>query len=141
MIRGVSVGPTAAEIKFLQQDDWKDKSLSQINGEIKRMGKENIRDKLQAMNMETRGVKAVMVKRLQNYYKKIFLNQRCPKRQLRAHISCDYFVGIDFEATCKENNGDSYPVNIQDILNFTCPGSKIICLLFLKQKKLRISGS
>lgn len=111
MIRAVPVGPSHAEQKFFECDPWRDKTLSQINGDIKRMGKEQIREKLKEVKLDTKGVKDVMIKRLKNHYKKIFLNQRCPKRLKREHFSCDYFVGLDFEATCQKINGDDYPVS------------------------------
>jgi len=111
MIRTAPTGPTVAEQKFYEFDPWRDKTLSQINGEIKRMGKEHVRVKLAEVKLDTKGVKDVLVKRLKNHYKKIFLNQRCPKRQKREHLSCDYFISVDFEATCQEDNGDFYPVS------------------------------
>ena len=62
MIRSVPKGPTYAQQKFYENDPWRDKTLSQINGEIKRMGKDHVREKLAQTGLETRGVKDVLVK-------------------------------------------------------------------------------
>ena len=80
------------------------------------MGKENIRQKLNELGLPVKGVKEVLQKRLKNHYKKIFLAQRCPKRYNQEHVSCEYFVVLDFEATCQEENGENFPVSKMLIL-------------------------
>ena len=75
------------------------------------MGKENIRQKLNDLGLPVKGVKEVLQKRLKNHYKKIFLAQRCPKRYNQEHVACEYFVVLDFEATCQEENGENFPVS------------------------------
>ncbi|KAI8489499.1 3'-5' exoribonuclease 1 [Branchiostoma belcheri] len=74
------------------------RELSLTNGQINRMNKEEVRQKLEELHLETRGVKEVLKKRLKSYYKKEKLSPNsAPERY-------DFLLVIDFEATCMEEN-------------------------------------
>lgn len=89
-----------------------DKPLSEINGEIRRMDREKLKNKLKILALSEIGTKPVLIKRLQNHYKKIFVREQMGPEYCEKWISCKYFVSIDFEATCVEENGANYPHEI-----------------------------
>ena len=43
--------------------------------------------------------------RLKAHYKKIFLMEKGGRTYNKEFITCKYFVAVDFEATCIEENG------------------------------------
>lgn len=79
------------------------KKLSVMNGEVNRMTKQAIQNKLASLGLDTRGNKDVIKRRLKMYYKNIKLAKEAkivkPKR-----LKYDYIMVIDFEATCEKNH-------------------------------------
>lgn len=95
------------------------KKLARINGEINKLSKKDLQEKLIELGIDNRGVKEVLRKRLKNYYKK----KKLAKARIR-HIqktNFDFFAVIDFEATCEENNIDfkheiiEFPIVLVDL--------------------------
>ncbi|XP_013402614.1 3'-5' exoribonuclease 1 [Lingula anatina] len=80
------------------------KQISLRNGEINKMTKEKIQEKLAELRLGTRGVKEVLKKRLKNYYKRQKLLKANFKYHSEADMFYDYILVIDFEATCNEVN-------------------------------------
>ena len=75
-----------------------------VNGEINRYTKLELVKSLNALRLDTTGSKNVLIKRLKNFYKKSMLSvagihER--SENVRKKILFDYFVVIDFEATCQ----------------------------------------
>ncbi|KAK7110273.1 3'-5' exoribonuclease 1-like [Littorina saxatilis] len=99
-----------------KQPDFSDpifRKLSRLNGEINRMRKEELRQKLAELHLHAGGVKEVLKKRLKNYYRR--------KKLIAANVKngvgdnqYDYLIIIDFEATCQDNN-DKF---IHEIIEF-----------------------
>ena len=52
------------------------------------------------------------VGRLKTHYKKIFLSEKNGRPYEQRHVNCKYFVAVDFEATCMEENGAAFPHEI-----------------------------
>ncbi|XP_078584849.1 3'-5' exoribonuclease 1-like [Branchiostoma floridae x Branchiostoma japonicum] len=77
------------------------RELSLTNGQINRMNKEEVRQKLEELHLETRGVKEVLKKRLKSYYKKEKLTPDVVGVKSEHY---DFLLVIDFEATCMEEN-------------------------------------
>lgn len=80
------------------------KQLSQLNGQINQYTKEELIRNLSSLKLDTEGRKAVLVKRLKNFYKKTLLvvagvQERCENSRMKVYF--DYYVVIDFEATCE----------------------------------------
>lgn len=80
------------------------KRLSQINGQINQMTKETLCDQLSSLDLDMRGTKDVLKKRLKGYYKrqKLYKNPQSSAGAPRQYY--DYFCVIDFEATCQQEN-------------------------------------
>ncbi|KAM3587857.1 uncharacterized protein V6R79_015389 [Siganus canaliculatus] len=79
------------------------KEIALANGHINRMTKQELRNKLAELQLDTRGVKDVMKKRLKSHYKKQKLLQSAADGGL-TDTYYDYICVVDFEATCKEDN-------------------------------------
>lgn len=79
------------------------KEIALANGHINRMSKEELRTKLAELQLDTRGVKDVMKKRLKSHYKKQKLMQSATEGG-PTDTYYDYICVVDFEATCEEDN-------------------------------------
>ncbi|XP_010875559.3 3'-5' exoribonuclease 1 [Esox lucius] len=81
------------------------KEIALANGHINRMNKDELRSKLAELELDTRGVKDVMKKRLKNYYKKQKLSLvQSVKEGGAMDTYYDYICVVDFEATCEQDN-------------------------------------
>ncbi|XP_041636409.1 3'-5' exoribonuclease 1 [Cheilinus undulatus] len=79
------------------------KEIALANGQINRMSKDELRKKLADLQLDTRGVKDVMKKRLKSHYKKQKLMQSAAEGG-PTDTYYDYICVVDFEATCEEDN-------------------------------------
>lgn len=79
------------------------KEIALANGQINRMSKDELRNKLADLKLDTRGVKDVMKKRLKSHYKKQKLMQTAAEGG-PTDTYYDYICVVDFEATCEEDN-------------------------------------
>lgn len=90
------------------------KEIAVANGQINRMTRDELRDKLEELKLDTRGVKDVMKKRLKSHYK---------RQKLMESIAAggptdryyDYICVVDFEATCEEDNPPDF---LHEIIEF-----------------------
>ncbi|XP_064631479.1 3'-5' exoribonuclease 1-like [Lineus longissimus] len=81
------------------------KQISLSNGQVNKMTRQEIKEKLASLKLDTRGVKEVLKKRLKNHYKRVNLVKARLRSANRDSDACyDYLAVIDFEATCDENN-------------------------------------
>lgn len=83
------------------------KEIALANGHINRMSKQELRNKLAELQLDTRGVKDVMKKRLKSHYKKQKLMQSAAEGG-PTDTYYDYICVVDFEATCEEDNPSDY---------------------------------
>ncbi|XP_028426451.1 3'-5' exoribonuclease 1 isoform X1 [Perca flavescens] len=83
------------------------KEIALANGHINRMSKEELRIKLAELQLDTRGVKDVMKKRLKSHYKKQKLLQSASEGG-PTDTYYDYICVVDFEATCEEDNPSDF---------------------------------
>lgn len=83
--------------------------LSRINGQINRMNKQTLIQKMRNLHLSTEGSTDVLKKRLKNYYKKRKLATINVTTSNKLH---PYYVIVDFEATCEEVNPPDYPHEI-----------------------------
>ncbi|XP_028305792.1 3'-5' exoribonuclease 1 [Gouania willdenowi] len=90
------------------------KEIAVANGHINRMSKEELRIKLSELNLDTRGVKDVMKKRLKSHYKKQKLSPTVAACGSNNSFY-DYICVVDFEATCEEYNRSDY---LHEIIEF-----------------------
>lgn len=96
------------------------KKLSHINGEVNRMSRIELHHKLVALNLDARGNKEVLKKRLKTFYKKHKL-KAAHGHQMR-ETRYEYLLVIDFEATCTSSNADyqheiiEFPMVLVDVL-------------------------
>lgn len=90
------------------------KKISAANGRINRMKHSELLGALSYLKLNTRGTKEVLKKRLKSYSRKQHLKENNVEssRQI-GHV--DYFVVIDFEATCEEPNPPGY---LHEIIEF-----------------------
>ncbi|XP_029018656.1 3'-5' exoribonuclease 1 [Betta splendens] len=90
------------------------KEIALANGHINRMTKDELRDKLAELKLDTRGVKDVMKKRLKSHYKKQKLLQSAAEGG-PTDTYYDYICVVDFEATCEEDNPSGF---LHEIIEF-----------------------
>lgn len=87
------------------------KQLSYINGKINDMSKNQLVEQLELFKLNTSGVKNVLIKRLKAFHKKRLIQSPNGQKGHKSDYSYEYFVVIDFEATCEEHK-NSYPHEI-----------------------------
>merc|ERR1712004_829861 len=75
------------------------------------MTKEDIRKKLAELNLDTKGLKEVLKKRLKNHYKKQKLMIAAVK-PVNGTPHFNHLLVIDFEATCQEHNPAGFKYEI-----------------------------
>ena len=85
---------------------------------IKKLDKRELIKKLYSIGLDQRGDKPKLVKRLKTHYKKIFCDEKSTED---VHVACEYFVCVDFEATCEKNNTFNYPVSLLESFYFFNP--------------------
>ncbi|XP_068162705.1 3'-5' exoribonuclease 1 [Antennarius striatus] len=83
------------------------KEIALANGHINRMSKLELRNKLAQLQLDTRGVKDVMKRRLKSHYKKQKLLQSATEG-VSTDTYYDYICVVDFEATCEEDNPSDF---------------------------------
>ncbi|XP_060072524.1 3'-5' exoribonuclease 1-like [Ylistrum balloti] len=86
------------------------RKLSAINGEINKMNRKQLQERLTELKMDTKGVNDVLKKRLKLYYR----HRKLMKANVRVPSTkplYDYLLIIDFEATC-EADTPGYPHEI-----------------------------
>lgn len=77
------------------------KELSIINGQINGMKRKDLVSKLRKYHLNHKGDIMVLRKRLKNHYKVTKLTKA---KLMEKHNLQPFYVIIDFEATCQENN-------------------------------------
>lgn len=104
---GAPSGPEAPSGPF---DHPVYKKLAVINGEINKLTKQQMVEKLAELHLDTRGLKDVLKKRLKSYYKRKNLGTA---KVVNNSIKCRYdnLLVIDFEATC-DREATNYPHEI-----------------------------
>lgn len=90
------------------------KEIAVANGHINRMTKDELRNKLAELKLDTRGVKDVMKKRLKSHYKKQKLQQSAAEGG-PTDTYYDFICVVDFEATCEEDNPSDF---LHEIIEF-----------------------
>jgi 3'-5' exoribonuclease 1 len=105
------------------------KQLSKINGHVNRMTEDELVSALKDLDLDSRGQKEVLVKRLKSYYKdrnlekveasggltdEASMQDLTPGEPEAKTAKCkfDYVCVIDYEATCTETKVDDYPHEI-----------------------------
>uniref|UniRef100_H3D565 3'-5' exoribonuclease 1 n=1 Tax=Tetraodon nigroviridis TaxID=99883 RepID=H3D565_TETNG len=83
------------------------KEIAVTNGHINRMSQNELRKKLAELQLDTRGVKNVMKKRLKSHYKRQKLMQTAAEGGV-TDTYYDYICVVDFEATCEVDNPSDY---------------------------------
>lgn len=85
------------------------RELAVINGKINRMSNDELRQKLRSLRLDQRGNREVRKNRLKSYYRTEKLEEaykKDPKIELYKYF--DYYLVIDFEATCDAGNSQTY---------------------------------
>lgn len=90
------------------------RKISLINGQINRMDIAAMRRKCKELNLNTFGKRDALKRRLKEYYKVEMLIEAglIEEQKTRLGTNPDYFIVIDFEATCEEKNPSGYPHEI-----------------------------
>ncbi|XP_042856503.1 3'-5' exoribonuclease 1-like [Penaeus japonicus] len=85
------------------------RELAVINGKINRMSNDELRQKLRNLRLDQRGSKEVRKNRLKAYYRTEKLEEAYKEDpQIELYKYFDYYVVIDFEATCDAGNSQTY---------------------------------
>ncbi|ESN99940.1 hypothetical protein HELRODRAFT_113361 [Helobdella robusta] len=82
------------------------KKLSRLNGEVNDLTKDKLVEQLKVLHLNTKGVKSVLKRRLKSYHKRKLLASLNGNINLKfnpGQALYDYFLVIDFEATCDDN--------------------------------------
>ncbi len=82
-------------------------SISLMNGEINRMDLSEMKHRCRELNLHPMGKREAVKRRLKEYYKERLLVE-AGVLDPRENRNVDYFVVIDFEATCEERNPTDY---------------------------------
>ncbi|TNM91594.1 3'-5' exoribonuclease 1 [Takifugu rubripes] len=83
------------------------KEIAVTNGHINRMSQNELQKKLAELQLDTRGVKNVMKKRLKSHYKRQKLMQTAAEGGF-TDTYYDYICVVDFEATCEVDNPSDF---------------------------------
>ena len=87
------------------------KQMAVLNGQINTYSRLELVKTLKALRLDDEGGKSVLVKRLKNFYRRQLLNVAGISEQrenARIRVMFDYYVVIDFEATCEMVNSDDF---------------------------------
>jgi len=84
------------------------KEISLLNGQINRMNLGELKNACKSLHLDCYGKRDPLKRRLKEHYKMEKLVQ-AGLMEPRANPNADYFLIIDFEATCEEKNPPGYP--------------------------------
>jgi len=88
-------------------------TISLINGKINRMDLNQLKTMCRQNNLSTFGKREAVIRRLKEYIKtEKLIEAGLLDRKATLVLNTDYFVVIDFEATCEEKNPSDYPHEI-----------------------------
>lgn len=90
------------------------KKISAANGRINRMTRTELLGALSYLKLSTKGTKEVLKKRLKSYSKKQHLKENNVEATRKVGY-VDYYIIIDFEATCEQTNPPGY---LHEIIEF-----------------------
>ena len=80
------------------------KQMAVLNGQINSQTRAELAKTLGSLHLDTDGSKTVLIKRLKIFYRRMLLNVAGVQERhenARIKIMFDYYVVIDFEATCE----------------------------------------
>lgn len=97
-----------SQSKRLQYNDPVFKKISKYNGEINRMNKFQLKNRLRDLCQDTRGQKDVLQRRLKQYYRNRTLSNANIRDPDTISWFFDNFVVIDYEATCEGDKPADY---------------------------------
>lgn len=83
------------------------KKISAANGRINRMDFNQLKDALSYLKLSTKGSKDILSKRLKAHVKKQHLSENNVNK-ISETSYVDYYIVIDFEATCQEVNPEGF---------------------------------
>lgn len=104
----------ASEASFLKLEKI-NRTLGRINGSLKRMGLCDLKQKCRDLELDSRGKRQTVIRRLKEHHRvEHLVAAGVLERSEDASLgrNSDYFVVIDFEATCEEKNPVGYPHEI-----------------------------
>jgi 3'-5' exoribonuclease 1 len=78
---------------------------------IETLSTAELKERLSSLGLNCRGVKCVLKKRLQQYYK----GEMGGRGASASSSNCDFYLVVDFEATCHETDRDHW---LQEIIEF-----------------------
>lgn len=78
------------------------KKISATNGRINRMTQKDLTEALEYLKLSSKGTTEVLQKRLKSYTKKQYLTEAEIRSDQKKYT--DFYIVIDFEATCEEPN-------------------------------------
>lgn len=114
------------------------KRLASVNGRINRMKRRQLVDVMNRKKLSVDGEMEVLKKRLKNHYRMQALIKAKICESDKTYFP--YFVVIDIEATCTENNPSDYKYVIFKLFSFECTrlyglellGTYLIILFFCR---------
>lgn len=97
--------PDAEELSASKYSHPVYRELSILNGKINKLNVPQLRSRLREHNLEISGKKHVLQKRLKSYIRQQKLKESGKEDETAYHrnLYYDYYLVIDFEATCDEN--------------------------------------
>ncbi|ELT98575.1 hypothetical protein CAPTEDRAFT_130678 [Capitella teleta] len=78
------------------------KKISRLNGDINRMSRDELKERLESLHLNSRGVKEVLKKRLKAHYKRHRLQTEGLSTEDPQYY--DFYLVVDFEATCEDSH-------------------------------------
>ena len=84
------------------------REISQLNGEINRMSLGELKNKCKSLHLDCYGKRDPLKRRLKEHFKVQMLVE-AGLMEPKANPNADFFLVIDFEATCEEKNPPGYP--------------------------------
>lgn len=106
-LKGTSADTTSKKASSSAQfSDPIYKQLSKANGQVNKMSMNDLIATLKELDLDSRGQKEVLKKRLKNHYKERGLADPEQKQAKEFKCKYDYVCVIDYEATCEKNNKD-----------------------------------
>ncbi|CAL4198549.1 unnamed protein product [Meganyctiphanes norvegica] len=96
------------QTKGMQYNNPVFRKISKINGEINKMNKLQLKNRLRDLNQDNRGHKDVLIRRLKQYYRNRTLSNANIRDPDTISWFFDNFVVIDYEATCEGDKPIDY---------------------------------
>lgn len=90
------------------------KQIALLNGEINGYSKSELIKKLRTFKLDTEGSRSILAKRLKTFFKKSMLSVNGVQEKngcSRIRVLFDYYIVIDFEATCEAVRNSSFEYN------------------------------